>query len=178
MSMFFIVVCHGKYDGKDNSWDDGITSFSRPLHRTISEAKGFIRPDTSLNKAECPLVQEINRTDYNGNRQVTLLVKAMGYQQAEERARNFCDIWYRPRKVSKSKQLSRKEIIPETPKRQTREKAEMIFSALPRALARMKNLPGMGGFETEYIGKKDWRKDERPESGRTKQHVSREHKNR
>jgi len=138
MSMFFAVVCSGKYD-PHHYWDDGITNILRPVHRTKTEALGLSGPDTCLDKSVCPPVQEVSVTEFKGDRQVTLLVKAMGYQQAEERARDFCNTWYKPAKTAKSKQLSAKE----------------IFEALPKVIAKGGTMDySMDYFEFYEVGDK------------------------
>lgn len=121
MSMFFVVQCNGKFDKKDHLWDDGITLFQEPDHMTKREVLEFIdilKADMpNLDKSTCPDVQELQcREPDTGMRLVILLVKAKGYQQAAEKARKFCDIWYKPKKTPRKKQFTAKELLNAIPK--------------------------------------------------------------
>ena len=166
MSMFFVVTATGRFDQSGRYWDEGLTEYSSPIHKTKTEARSMSKKGTDLNKATCPKVQEIGALETHGVRSVTLLVKAMGYQEAYERAKEFCDTWYQKKKTPKSKQVSYKDL----PKKQSRSKAREIFEALPRAMARM------GAFnkdyEFEYYTEENRRNNGKSRSGRSFKTVS------
>ena len=172
MSMFFMIIGNGKYDRNGNSWDEGVTTFAKPFHRTKAEAIESCGHNVNLDKSTCPLVQEVNKVEQNGRRQVTFLVKAMGYQQAEERVKDFCKAKYKPRKTPRNKQFTAKEYFERKPAadKPRNKNAKEIFEALPRAMARMKN--SFGGFDFEYLTDENRRTNERLQSGRTGKHVS------
>ena len=115
MSMFFIIRCCGQYDKSGKGWDDGITWYSRPRHNSKDEVLIFLQEEKlsakpSLDKRVCPLVQELSRIEHKGKRELFLLIKAMGYQEAEERARKFCNTWFRSRRTPYNQRVSYKEM--------------------------------------------------------------------
>ena len=157
MSMFYLVIGHGRYDKDGKNWDDGITRFSRPLHQTKHDARETCGINMNLDKSTCPLVQQVDCTENNGKRQVTLLVKAMGYQHAEDRAKAFCDKTFKPKKMPKSKQIS------------NRKDAFDIFNALPRGIAQANSL--FGDYNFEYY-KEGFKNNDRFQSRRSAKSVS------
>lgn len=115
MSMFFTIWGHGLFDKEARLWDDGITSIREPKHASrhdidiyVRDLKGIKVPNTD--KASCEQVQELGLFEKNGGRSVLMLVKAMGYAEAVERARDFCDKWYKPKQTSKKQAYTRKDM--------------------------------------------------------------------
>ena len=176
MSMFFMIVGHGKYDRNGGNWDEGVTHFAKPFHRTKDEAVECCGKTMNLDKSTCPLVQRVDVVENNGRRQVTLLVKAMGYQQAEDRARVYCKEHFPVKKMARNKQISRNELLEKDKKTRKDGSFLDIFNALPRALSKFtdkfeyytkenrddefqsrgfkQSVSGHKNKRTEYMGKK------------------------
>ena len=96
MSMFYFVEASGIL--KNGKLVNGLTSYSEPEHMDHAAIidwcnevakSGESYDEPNLDKASCPEVQVLEKWDSYGARGYSLLVKAMGYGQADERARKF-----------------------------------------------------------------------------------------
>lgn len=100
MSMFFMVNGHGNYS-ETYGWDSGI-DLAEPKHSARIDIQEFYPEGyctdfyypVSIDKATCRDVQTMFLNEHGGSREIILLVKAMGYQQAKEKAQEFVDIVY------------------------------------------------------------------------------------
>ena len=101
MSMFFMVNGFGNYS-HDYNWDSGV-DLGVPVHVTKTDISDFYPEGAvagdfyypvSTDKAACRDVQTMFLNEHGGSRDILLLVKAKGYQQAKERAQEFVDRVY------------------------------------------------------------------------------------
>ena len=100
MSMFFRVVGFGNYSN-DYGWDDGI-DFNEPVFVTPAEieatndlcdgVEGCYTINTDRSKCEDVQTEFLN--EHGGSRNITLVVKAMGYAQAAEKAKEWAEVMY------------------------------------------------------------------------------------
>ena len=95
--MFFLVEASGPLNGR-NQLKQGFTSFSRPEHMPMHDIYQWLLEHDihegdnnapNLVKAECPDVQPLESWNSFGCMHYSLLVKAKGYQQAEDKARKY-----------------------------------------------------------------------------------------
>ena len=115
MSMFYTIYASGSFDKKGDSWDDGITKYSEPIHQTKRDMEAIItkkmHKEINLDKATCPDVQEYMHSEKDGKRYIRLAVKAMGYAHALEKAKQYCNAVYKIKHVKRKNKVSARDLM-------------------------------------------------------------------